>query len=205
MILKHNRELFTLFHNLINYERAYFEQYSFPYRKPIHNQIKSLKAKFINPSMLLLDYVHMLHTLQGVAERKHFLKYERRFWYAFMLAVHMDSFQRNKDYISCVYGYLCLDMRVHLLEGGIRQTLHMVLFREFSYKHRTLDNFNIFTLFIIQTFFLRDDTVCSVLRLIYSHLSNGVLCNMSIFQTKTKEMQSHSTKFQMTVKTLVSQ
>lgn len=42
----------------------------------------------------------------------------------------MDSFQRDKEimyyHIPCVYGYLCLDLQVHLLKGGIQQALHMV-------------------------------------------------------------------------------
>lgn len=45
MIFKHNQELFKLFHNLINYERAYFEQYIFPYGQDMNNQIKELKSK----------------------------------------------------------------------------------------------------------------------------------------------------------------
>lgn len=54
MILKHNRGLFTLFYNLINYERAYSEQYSFPYGQDMNNQIKKLKSQIYKSILVIV-------------------------------------------------------------------------------------------------------------------------------------------------------
>lgn len=158
-------ELFKLLkHNLIWKSVLLKNSISFKDRTWI-NLITKLKRQ-IYKSVLAIVWLCPYVTLQGVAEKKPFFKYERWFWHPLMLAVHMDSFQRDKGiiyyYIPCVYGYLRLDLQVHLLEGGIQQMLHMV-FLQGIFLWTTLDKLTILSFLLFKpNLFRQDGSVCGV-------------------------------------------